>query len=466
MVAVMTIADDKHPPAPLNERPLPEAYTLIVGLGASGLAAARYLERRGEAVLVIDSRAEPPGLSDLNRDCPTAAVRTQTLDSQWLAQAGRLVLSPGLSVDLPIVAEARRRGLEVVGELELFARAVERPVVAVTGSNGKSTVTSLTAHLLAAQGFSVAAGGNLGPPAIDLLARQADDEIDVYVLEVSSFQLETTHSLKPVAAALLNISPDHIDRHGSLERYAALKAELLNAGEYAVVNLDDPLVRELAPAGAKTIPFSVAGPLADGWSIIGHAGERWLADRLEPLIPAAALRLAGETGAANALAALALVECLGGRRDAAIAALPGFSGLPHRLSHVLDVGGVRYVDDSKGTNVGATVAAIRGTATPLVLIAGGQSKGADFAPLAAVVRERVRAAVLLGEAADELERLLAAAVPVTRVGSMPEAVAAAARQAQPGDTVLLSPTCASQDMFRDYRERGEIFAAAVRELGR
>jgi UDP-N-acetylmuramoylalanine--D-glutamate ligase len=460
MVAVMTAPKDFSTNDSRGQALRPEAYTLVVGLGASGLAAARYLAAQGEAVLVIDSRARPPELATLQRELDVA-VELETLDPQWLDRASRIVLSPGLSVDLPLIAEARRRGIEVIGELELFARAATAPVLAVTGSNGKSTVTSLTAHLLQAQGFDAPAGGNLGPPALELLAL---GPVDAYALEVSSFQLETTQSLQPAAAALLNISADHIDRHGSLERYAALKGSLLTMAERAVVNWDDPLVRELAPRSDSTLPFSVKEALPCGWSVVEESGQRWLARDLEPQLPSADLTLKGETGEANALAALALIECMDGELSLALAALKTFAGLPHRLQPLQEIDGVTYVDDSKGTNVGATAAAIIGAGVPVVLIAGGQGKGADFAPLAALAPGRVRAAVLLGEAAAELERVLAGSVPTYRVANMRAAVARAAALAEAGDWVLLSPACASQDMFRDYRERGEIFAAAVREL--
>jgi UDP-N-acetylmuramoylalanine--D-glutamate ligase len=461
MVAVMTAPKDL---SPIDSRDQPlrsERYTLVVGLGASGLAAARYLAQQGEAVLVIDSRPAPPELAALTRDCPDVAVELATLDTRWLDRASRVILSPGLSIDTPLVAEAKQRGIEVIGELELFARQATAPVLAVTGSNGKSTVTSLVAHLLRAQGFKALAGGNLGPPALELLEQ---GEVDAYALEVSSFQLETTQSLKPRSAALLNISPDHIDRHGNLERYAALKSSLLAAAERAVVNWDDPLVRALAPRSDATVPFSVREALPVGWSVIEQAGQRWLARELKPLLPSAHLKLQGETGEANALAALALIDCLGGELDLAVPALRSFSGLPHRLQFVLTRAGVTYVDDSKGTNVGATAAAIAGAGVPIVLIAGGQGKGADFAPLAELARGRVRAAVLLGEAAAEIERALADTVPTFRVGTMQAAVEQAAQLAKPGDWVLLSPACASQDMFRDYRDRGAVFAAAARGL--
>lgn len=459
MVAVMTAS--KHFEPADNNPTIASDYVLVVGLGSSGLAAARFLSERGEPVLVIDSRREPPGLAALRRDHPDVSVELETLDSKWLERATRVVLSPGLSVDLPLIADATARGITIDGEVEIFAQAASAPVIAVTGSNGKSTVTSLVAALLEAQGFNAPAGGNLGPPAIELLELE---RADAYVLEISSFQLETTRSLKPLAAALLNISPDHIDRHGSLERYAALKGSLLTNAEVAVVNWDDALVRELAPRRDGTIPFSVREPLSHGWSVIEQAGERWLAKDLKPLIKSSQLGLTGETGEANTLAALALTQSLGGNLQMAIAALPAFRGLPHRLALVAERKGVSYIDDSKATNVGATVAALTGSSVPTVLIAGGQSKGADFASLANAVAGRVRAAVLIGEAAGQLETALAGHTRTMTVADMPAAVEAAAAIAVPGDRVLLSPACASQDMYLDYKDRGNAFAVAVRNL--
>jgi UDP-N-acetylmuramoylalanine--D-glutamate ligase len=459
MVAAMT-ASKHFEPAELSQK-LADGYVLVVGLGASGLAAARYLTKLGEPVVVIDSRAEPPGRETLERDHPEVIVELETLDAKWLSGASRVILSPGLSVDLPLIAEATERGIEVSGELELFALAADAPVLAVTGSNGKSTVTSLVAHLLKAQGFNAPAGGNLGPPALELLQHE---DADAYVIEVSSFQLETTRSLKPRAAALLNISPDHIDRHGSLERYAALKGSLLTNAESAIVNWDDPLVRELAPRREETVPFSVREPLRHGWSVLEKGGERWLAHDLDPLIRTADLGLIGTTGEANTLASLALAHQLGGELELAVKALPAFHGLPHRCALVAERAGVRFIDDSKATNVGATVAALAGSVAPTILIAGGQSKGADFSSLANVIDERVRAVVLIGEAAAELQSALAGKTRIVMAASLKAAVEEAAAIARAGDQVLLSPACASQDMFRDYRDRGEKFAQAVRGL--
>jgi UDP-N-acetylmuramoylalanine--D-glutamate ligase len=435
-------------------------HSLIVGLGATGVAVARYLSARGERVRVIDSRANPPGLEELRAAAPGADVSLETLDSRWLEDASRVLLSPGLPYDLPLAVEARRRGLAVIGDIELFALAAQAPVIAVTGSNGKSTVTTLASKILQSQRLRAPAGGNLGPPALDLL----NDDADAYVLEISSFQMETTDSLAPLAATVLNVSADHLDRHGTLERYAELKEKLLKAAEHAVVNADDPLVAAMGARHRRVVHFSVQAELTRGYSIVTLQGERWLARDGKPLLRGSELKLRGTHNEANALAALALTAPLTTNLDAALNALREFPGLPHRCQHVAERQGVAYVDDSKGTNVGATLAALHGLAGPLVLIAGGLSKGQDLSPLAAGARGKLRAAVLIGTAAAELERVLEPICPVVQAKSMDEAVSRAAALAHRGDTVLLSPACASQDMFRDYRERGEQFARAAREL--
>ncbi len=437
--------------------------TLIVGLGSTGRAVAEYLAQWRRPALVIDSRAAPPGLDGLRSTCPDMPVVLESIDPKWLAGVDELVLSPGLPVETPIVEAAHARGIPVVSDIELFARAAEAPVLAVTGSNGKSTVATLAARILAAQGLCAPAGGNLGPPALELLSH---DEAQAYVLEVSSFQMETTYSLRPLAAVVLNVSPDHLDRHGSFERYAELKAKLLRVAERAVYNWDDPAVREMGRRHTHGIPFSTHEPIADGYSVVVADGERWLARSLEPLMPAAELPVPGRHGESNALAALALVEVLGGAREPALQALRNFEGLPHRFAPVATVAGVVYVDDSKGTNVGATVAALESLSGAAVLIAGGLGKGADFTPLAKAAHGRLKAAVLLGESAPALAEAIEESCPITRVDTMRAAVARAAELAAAGDTVLLSPACASHDMFADYRERGRAFGAAVRELAR
>jgi UDP-N-acetylmuramoylalanine--D-glutamate ligase len=436
-------------------------HSLIVGLGATGAAVARYLTARGERVRVIDSRADPPGLRELRSALPDIDVSLETLDERWLEDASRVLLSPGLPYDLPLAVEARRRGLAVIGDIELFALAVRAPVIAVTGSNGKSTVTTLVSKLLQSQGLRAPAGGNLGPPALDLLDAA---EADAYVLEISSFQMETTDSLAPLAAAVLNVSADHLDRHRTLELYAELKEKLLQAAEWGVVNVDDPLVAAMGARHARVIAFSVQEELASGFSIVARNGERWLARDRRPLLRCAELGIRGTHNEANALAALALTVELTTDLDKALAVLRSFTGLPHRCQRVAERQGVTFVDDSKGTNVGATLAALKGLAGPLVLIAGGLSKGQDFSALADGARGKLRAAVLIGAAADELERVLGPTAKTVRATSMQDAVVRAAALARRGDTVLLSPACASQDMFRDYRERGELFALAAQGL--
>jgi UDP-N-acetylmuramoylalanine--D-glutamate ligase len=435
--------------------------SLIVGLGATGLAAARYLTARGERVRVIDSRADPPGLAELRAQCPAAEVVLETLDDRWLEGMDNVVLSPGLSVDLPLAREALARGVPLLSDIELFARAAAAPIVAVTGSNGKSTVTTLVARMLEACGLRAPAGGNLGPPALELLD---GSPADAYVLEISSFQMETTQTLRPRAAAVLNVSADHLDRHGTLERYAALKERLLASAKHAVFNADDPLVAAMGARHPRAVPFSVERPLARGFSVIEQGGARWLARDRAPLIATTELKLAGTHNEGNALAALALTAVVTSDTAAALDALRSFPGLAHRCQHIAARAGVTYIDDSKGTNVGATLAALQGFAGPLVLIAGGLSKGQDMRPLAGAARGKVKAAVLIGAAAAELEAILAPVCATRRAADMPAAVRAAAALAARGDTVLLSPACASQDMFRDYKDRGEQFARAATEL--
>lgn len=446
--------------------PFSSGLTLVAGLGETGRSVARHLARRGARVLVLDSRRDPPGLAALRAERPDLPIVLESLDPRWLEGASRLVLSPGLGLDLPLVAEARRRGVEVLGDIELFAREVSVPVLAVTGSNGKSTVATLASRMLEAAGLVAPAGGNLGPPALELLDAP-DRGADAYVLEISSFQMETTESLRPCAAAVLNVSADHLDRHGAVERYAALKAKLLEAAETAVFNLDDPLVRTMAEHCRRPMPFSTRTALEHGYSIVQHSGGRWLAQHGRPVLAVQSLALRGAHNEGNALAALALVATLIpdlSRATEVLGALETFPGLPHRCRLIAERAGVAYVDDSKGTNVGASLAALEGLPGPLILIAGGLAKGADFAPLAAAARGKVKAAVLIGQAAPVLERALAGVCPTQRAADMDAAVAAAARLASSGDTVLLSPACASQDMFRDYRERGARFAAAVEAL--
>jgi UDP-N-acetylmuramoylalanine--D-glutamate ligase len=441
--------------------------SVVVGLGKTGASCLRYLARRGIAVSATDSRAAPPGLADIGSLAQSIELKLGGFDLSLLDGASQLLMSPGVSLAEPIAAEARARGIEVLGDIELFARAVEAPVIGVTGTNGKSTVTTLVARMAAAAGLKTLAGGNLGKPALDLLEEPVPD---LYVLELSSFQLETTSSLELLAAVVLNVTTDHMDRYSSIDEYARAKARIFSNAATVVLNADDPLVAAMrgGPAGqrplARTVTFSIVRPDAD-FTLIREGSGTLLARRGEALLDTARMKIGGLHNAANALAALALGEAAGFPMSAMLEALESFPGLPHRSQWIADIGGVRYIDDSKGTNVGATIAAVGGLAGPLVVIAGGDGKGQDFAPLAAAFRGKVRRVVLIGKDAPAIESALTGVCATERVGTLPQAVAAAARAARPGDAVLLSPACASLDMFRDYNHRGEVFAAAVHELG-
>ena len=434
--------------------------SVVVGLGKTGVSCVRHLLERGVDVRATDSRAAPPGPAALGALGGRLDIRVGGLDLSLLDGAQQLVMSPGVALEEPIARLARDRGIEVIGDIELFARAVRAPVIGITGTNGKSTVTSLVARMADGDGRRVLAGGNLGEPALDLLARP---EPELYVLELSSYQLDTTSSLGLRAAAVLNVSADHLDRYRGITDYARTKERIFAHAEAAVVNLDDPIVAAMRRRDTPTATFSIVDPRAD-FSLAGEDGHEVLVRRGEPVLDCARMKIAGRHNAANALAALALGEAAGLGMPAMLAALESFPGLAHRCEWVADVDGVRYIDDSKGTNVGATVAAVRGIPRPLVPILGGDGKGQDFSPLAAALRGRVRGAVLIGRDAPALGAALDGVCPLVRASQLEEAVGEAARLARPGDVVLLSPACASLDMFRDYAHRGEVFADAVRAL--
>jgi len=448
--------------------------SVVVGLGRTGASCLRYLAKRGIAVSATDTRRAPPGLAELGDLAKTLDIRLGGFDLSLLDGASQLLMSPGVSLEEPIASLARARGIEVLGDIELFARAVQAPVIGITGTNGKSTVTSLVARMAAAAGRRVLAGGNLGQPALDLLEQPTPD---LYVLELSSFQLETTTSLELLAAVVLNVTADHLDRYASVSAYARAKARIFARASTVVLNADDPRVAGMraaltgAPAnrGAalrdppRILTFSTQRPDSD-FALL-HIGERiHLARRGEPVLDISRMKITGLHNAANALAALALGEAAGFKLSAMLEALESFPGLEHRSAWVADLAGVRYIDDSKGTNVGATLAAVSGLSGPLILIAGGQGKGQDFSPLAAAVRGKVRHAVLIGKDAAAVESALRGVCTTECAATMDAAVSAAAAVARPGDTVLLSPACASLDMFRDYAQRGDVFAAAVRAL--
>jgi UDP-N-acetylmuramoylalanine--D-glutamate ligase len=449
--------------------------SVVVGLGKTGASCLRYFARHGIAAVATDSRRSPPGLAELGPLAGTLDIRLGSFDLSLLDDASQVLMSPGVSLDEPIARAARARGIEVLGDVELFAREVRAPVIGITGTNGKSTVTSLLAAMANAAGRRVLAGGNLGTPALDLLDQPVPD---LYVLELSSFQLETTTSLELMGAVVLNVTADHMDRYATVLDYARAKERIFARACTVVKNADDPLVMEMGDAanrraanrGAanrqaapKVVTFSTQRTNAD-YSLLRDGTRTFLCRHGAAVLEMARMKITGLHNAANALAALALGDAAGLPLAAMLQALENFPGLPHRSAWIADIAGVRYVDDSKGTNVGATLAAVDGMPGPLVVIAGGLSKGQDFTPLAAAFQDKVRHVVLIGKDAGDLERALAGSVSSERAGSMQEAVAAAARSAHPGDTVLLSPACASLDMFRDYGHRGDVFAAAVRAL--
>ena len=451
-------------------------HSVVVGLGKTGASCLRYLWKRGIPVSATDTRRTPPGLAELGDLASKLDLRLGGFDLSLLDGASQVLMSPGVSLEEPIARAARERGIEVLGDVEVFARNAHAPVIGITGTNGKSTVTSLVARMAAAAGRSVLAGGNLGDPVLDLLEQPVPD---LYVLELSSYQLETTSSLRLQAAVVLNVTPDHMDRYPTLAAYAAAKARIFARAATVVLNADDPLVatmrgaanRRTPPRGAAdrgdaahTVTFSIERSDAD-FSLLRTGTQTLLARRGEGLLDVSRMKISGLHNAANALAALALGEAAGLPMPAMLGALESFPGLPHRSEWIADVAGVRYIDDSKGTNVGATIAAVAGMPGPVVLIAGGEGKGQDFTPLATAFRGKVRHAVLIGRDAPAVAAALEGVCTTETVASMQAAVIAATRVARrAGDTVLLSPACASFDMFRDYGHRGDVFAAAVRTL--
>lgn len=436
---------------------------VVVGMGRTGLSVARHLQRSGYGVAVTDTRESPPELDGVKALGSAIVTRTGGFDARLLENADIVVTSPGVPLDDPFFVQARARGLDIVGDIELFARAADAPVVGITGTNGKSTVTTLLGRMAERAGVRVRVGGNLGQPALDLLDR---GPTDLYVLELSSFQLDTTHSLKLKTAVVLNVTADHMDRYATLDHYAASKARIFANCETAVVNADEPDVVKMPRPGQRVMTFGLTKTDVDfGLVTPADAKDPWLARRGAALLPLTALKISGRHNAANALATLALGDALRLPIGPMLDELKEFPGLPHRAQWVGDVKGVRYINDSKGTNVGATLAAVGGLNGPLVVIAGGDGKGQDFSPLAPAFRGKVRTTVLLGRDAALIETALAGICHTTRVETMEDAVRAAARFAQAADTVLLSPACSSLDMFRDYAQRGAVFAAAVKELG-
>lgn len=444
------------------------SFYLVAGLGKTGLSIARYLEQKNKDFVVFDTRQQAPGLTEFQAEFPHIPVYLHDIPASLLEQVTDIICSPGLSLDTPFLKQALQRGVAVYGDIECLAREINTPVIAITGTNGKSTVTTLVGEMAKAAGMNVAVAGNIGTPVLDMLQDAAS--YDLWVLELSSFQLDLTYSLAPVAATILNVSPDHLDRHHTIEAYTQAKQRIYHQAKIALYNRDD---RATVPAEAyhdisQLSSFGKDNPTQDNWGLVTQGSSVYLAKGADRIIAVDSLLIKGVHNWFNALAACALADAAGIARTCIVRVLQEFSGLPHRCQWVRSLEGVDWINDSKGTNIGATISAINGIGGSMqgkiVLIAGGQGKGADFHDLASPVADFVRSIVLIGEDADKMEAALADCVPVTRSSSLEHAVALAKTKAQPGDVVLLSPACASLDMFRDFNHRGDVFASSVMGL--
>ncbi|SOD39944.1 Mur ligase family protein [Nitrosovibrio sp. Nv4] len=471
---------------------------LVLGMGESGLSMAKWLSRKGADVRAADTRTDPPCLGELKRALPRVRITVGSFAAETFAGLDLIAISPGVALADPFVRQAVKDGISVVGDVELFALAIAQPgmprpaILAITGSNGKTTVTAMAGAMVKAAGRDVEVAGNIGPAVLDALMRREDSGKlpQAWVLEVSSFQLETTRSLGANAATVLNLSEDHFDRYAGMHDYAAAKSRIFlgglngspngspdggssgNTGEafdrrgVQVLNRDDPIVREMALMGRKQITFGLDTPQGDSDFGVLREGENiWLAQGNTRLMKTSELCVSGLHNAANALAALALCRAIALPFEPLLQALREFKGLPHRMEKVAEFSGITFYDDSKGTNVGATVAALNGMRQRAVLIAGGDGKGQDFSPLAGPVAEHGRAVVLIGRDAGKIATAIGpCGVPLHHASTMEEAVQKSFGLAQHGDAVLMSPACASFDMFRNYAHRAEAFVAAIRQI--
>ena len=434
---------------------------LVVGLGATGLSIARYLKRNDCNAIFYDSRKEPPGLDKLAELFPDAQLRLG--NDKLPRNVTRVIASPGIPDSHPLLRKARKKKLEIVSDIELFARDASKPFVAVTGSNGKSTVTTLLYHMCRADGRNALAGGNLGEPALDLLDQ---DVPDIYVLELSSFQLQRTENLPAAVALLLNVSPDHLDWHADEDEYRSAKYRIFKDADAAVINRADEEVAHRVEHCGRVASFGLDAPDADQYGLREEDGERFLARGDTLLLSIRDLALYGIHNQLNALAALAAGDLIGLDMAAMLQVLVEFPGLPHRMQFVARIGAVDYINDSKATNVAAAVASIKSVEGMLVLIAGGDGKGADFSELAEAVEGKLRGVVLIGEDAEKIAHALDTVMPVHFAENMDSAVHMAATCAESEDTVLLAPACASFDQYDNYMARGDAFCAAVEALQR
>ena len=440
---------------------------LVAGLGKTGYSIAHYLKRKNRLFIGFDTRAEFDGLEEFKTEFPEVDVFLHDLPSSIYPQLAAVITSPGVPLDESFLQQAREFNIPIYGDIECFAQEVRVPVVAITGTNGKSTVTTLVGEMAKKSGFDVAVAGNIGDPVLDRLIE--NHHYNLWVLELSSFQLDLTYSLTPQAAVLLNVTPDHLDRHHTMDAYIAAKQRVYQGAKTLIYNRqDENTFPKESMSGAVIQSYGLDVPHTEDWGILEKAGTLYLARGQDCFLPIEKLRIKGKHNWQNALAACALACVVGINKEAIIAVLQEFPGLPHRCQWVRTLDQVEWINDSKGTNVGATESAIAGIggsmSGKIVLIAGGIGKGADFSLLRQSVSDHVRTLVLIGKDADKISQDLSGAAPIVKANSIEDAVNQAKLHAEPGDVVLLSPACASFDMFHDFNHRGEVFAHLVEQL--
>ncbi len=436
--------------------------SLVVGLGATGLSIARYLASKDQQFCVVDEQASADRVQQFLAELPDAKIALGPIDFSAWQGVSRIIISPGFPRSHDAIQQALAAGVEVIGDIELFAREVKAPVVAITGSNGKTTVTSLLGEMAKFCGVKVAVGGNIGTPALDLL----DDSIELYILELSSFQLESTVSLEATVATVLNVSQDHLDRYANLHEYFLTKQIIYHRAKNIVVNKDDVFTQPPVADSVKVTRFGKSVPDLKDFGVRTESDGVWLCHGLQKLLRADDLRIRGTHNVLNALACLALGNVMQFPMEMMLESLKHFSGLPHRCQFVKQFGDITYINDSKATNVGATVAALKGLASGknIVLLAGGEGKGADFSELREAVAIAVKQLILFGKDADLIASSCESTTNINVVTSLNDALNLAYELAEAGDIVLLSPACASMDMFKNYQDRGQQFCQMVEDL--
>ena len=438
---------------------------VIVGLGKTGLSCFRYLSNQGLNVAITDSREEPPELLELKAEFESASVYLGQINEQVLLASDQIILSPGVSLDNKSIKLSIENNIPVFGDIELFCQKAQAPIIAVSGSNGKSTVTTIVAEMTRLAGLKTYVGGNIGIPALDLLS---DSTPDLYVLELSSFQLETTYSLNAHASVVLNVSPDHMDRYSSLKDYVNTKKRIYSGQGLMVLNKDEEYIHSIIDSKRDTIYFSLGAPEGENFGLINHNNEVWLSQGNEKIINKNQLKIKGEHNISNALAAMALAGAVNVPTNIMADVLKNFTGLEHRCQLVREIDNVSWYNDSKATNVGACIASITGLCElgNIILIAGGDSKGADLSGLNPIVKKYIKRVFLFGIDANKLADVMGSEVDKEFVNNMNEAVKGASKIADSDDIVLLAPACSSLDMYKNYQQRGDAFISAIDALSK